>query len=101
MATASAAVVRKERKGKEAFLLLALEASWPIGEAPSPRTLGEDHLCQRMVPVLSMTLAERLLAEYARWRACCLLQAVCNCRSPWLSRNGPSNSKTKSTASKG
>jgi hypothetical protein len=31
------------RKGKErrAFLLLALEASWPIGEAPSPRTLGD------------------------------------------------------------
>ena len=28
-------------KGKErrAFLLLALEASWPIGEAPSPKTL--------------------------------------------------------------
>ena len=23
------------------FLLLALEASWPIGEAPSPRTLGD------------------------------------------------------------
>jgi hypothetical protein len=33
----------KERKGKErrAFLLLALEASWPIGEAPSPRTLDD------------------------------------------------------------
>ncbi len=34
-------LVGKERKGKEAFLLLALEASWPIGEAPSPRTLGD------------------------------------------------------------
>jgi hypothetical protein len=33
----------REEKGKErrAFLLLALEASWPIGEAPSPRTLGD------------------------------------------------------------
>ena len=33
----------RERKGKErkAFLLLALEAYWPIGEAPSPRTLRD------------------------------------------------------------